>query len=286
MPTANRLWLQTKRLKAWLPLSDQHWSKLALLKTLVQRDLDAKYKGSVLGNFWPLLQQVAQLLIYTYVFSVVLNVRLSSQGLPGGNSSFTFGLWLFAGLIPWIAFTSGLNTAARSVLQQQSLVTKVVFPLELIPLVPVLSAFVESTFGTTALIVFVALLTQTVHSTLWLLPAVWLPLLLLTSGLAYLMASLTVFLRDIPQGLAILLNLWFYATPILYPAELIPQPFQNLVFWLNPLAAIAATHRDIVLTGEMTHWSVWWVATAVSSSICFMGYWCYQKLRPAFADVL
>ncbi|MEO1352477.1 MAG: ABC transporter permease, partial [Cyanobacteria bacterium J06635_15] len=144
----------------------------------------------------------------------------------------------------------------------------------------------ENSFGTVALIAFVALLTQTVHSTLLLLPLVWLPLLLLTSGLGYLLSGLTVFLRDIPQALAILLNLWFYATPILYPADLIPQPFQTLVFWLNPLAAIAALHRDIVLIGDITHWSVWLVATAVSSGIFFMGYWCYQKLRPAFADVL
>ncbi|MEO1353653.1 MAG: ABC transporter permease, partial [Cyanobacteria bacterium J06635_15] len=257
------MWSKTKRLKACLPLTEAQWNKLDLLKTLVQRDLSARYKGSVLGNLWPLLRQIAQLLIYTYVFSIVLNVRLSAQGLPGGDRNFTFGIWLFAGLIPWLTFVNGLSTAASSVLRQQSLVTKVVFPLELIPLVPVLSAFIESMFGTVALMVFVALLTQTVHGTLWLLPLVWVPLLLLTSGLAYLLSGLTVFLRDIPQALAILLNLWFYATPILYPADLIPQPFQTLVFWLNPLAAIAALHREIGLIGDITHWSVWLVATAV-----------------------
>ncbi|MEM8805759.1 MAG: ABC transporter permease [Cyanobacteria bacterium P01_G01_bin.38] len=286
MRSAKWLWSKTKRLKAWLPLSHAQWGKLDLLKTLVQRSLEAKYKGSVLGNLWPLIRQISQLLIYTYVFSIVLNVKLSGQGLPGGDRSFTFGIWLFAGFIPWLTFVNGLSAAARSILQQQNLITKVVFPIELIPLVPVLVAFIESSFGTVALIVFVALLTQTIHSTLLLLPLVWLPLLLITSGLGYLMAGLTVFLRDIPQALAILLNLWFYATPILYPADLIPQPFQSLVFWCNPLAAIAASHRDMVLTGDMTHWSVWCVATVISGCVFLVGYRCYQKLSPAFADVL
>ncbi|NEP16616.1 MAG: ABC transporter permease, partial [Leptolyngbya sp. SIO4C1] len=93
-----------KRLKLWLSVDKHLWSKLDLLKALVQRDLEAKYRGSILGNFWPLIQQVAQLLIYTYVFSIVLKVRLSGQDFPGGDRNFAFGLWLFAGLIPWLTF--------------------------------------------------------------------------------------------------------------------------------------------------------------------------------------
>lgn len=280
------LWRLTVQWKAIVPLTPAQLTKLDLLKTLVQRDLDTRYKGSVLGNLWALVRQISQLLIYTYVFSVVLNVKLSAQGLPGGNANFTFGLWLFAGLIPWITFTTGLSQAMATVVRQKNLVTKVIFPLELLPLVPVLTAFVESMFGLMALITFVVITSQTLHGTLLLLPIVWLPQLLMTAGLAYLTSALTVFLRDIPQLFGIVLNLWFYATPILYPADLIPEPIRTLIFWFNPLAAIAEMHRDIVLVGEIGHWQVWSVATVVSGCLYLLGYLTYQKLRPSFADVL
>jgi lipopolysaccharide transport system permease protein len=279
------LWRKIKLIKRWLPLDDARWAKLNLLKTLVQRDLEARYKGSVLGKLWPLLHQLAQLLIYTYVFGIVLQVKLSLKGLPEDNS-FVFGLWLFAGLLPWLAFSEGLQEATTSVIAQPNLVKKVVFPLTLLPLVPILSSFIESTFGLMALITFVVLFTQKLHLTLLLLPLVWLPQLCLAAGLGFFTAGLTVFLRDIPQTLGVVLNLWFYATPLIYPATMIPQPFQTWVFWLNPMAAVGELYRDVILNGTVTHWSEWAVATAVSLLVLLGGYWCYRKLRPAFADVL
>jgi lipopolysaccharide transport system permease protein len=238
----------------------------------------------VLGNFWPLVNQLSQLLIYTYVFSIVLNVKLNLKGLPAND--LTFGLWLFAGLVPWIAFTSGLLQAAGSVVGHPNLVKKVVFPLGLLPLVPVLSTFIESAFGLMALIILVAVSSQTLPVTLALLPLVWLPQLLLTAGLAYFAAGLTVFLRDIPQTLGMILNLWFYLTPIVYPASVIPQQWRGWVFWLNPLAAIAEVYRDLVLVAEVRHVGEWGVAMAVSLVVFLSGLWCYRRLRPAFADVL
>lgn len=272
------------KLKKWLPINELWWAKFDLLRALVRRDLEARYKGSILGNLWPLLNQLSQLLIYTYVFSVVLKVKLSLKGVPENN--FTFGLWLFAGLLPWIAFSSGLIQAANSVVAQPNLVKKVVFPLALLPLVPTLSTFIESSFGLMALIFFVAVSTHTLHSTLALLPFIWLTQLLLTAGLGYLMAGLTVFLRDIPQTLAVILNIWLYLTPILYPAKAIPEEWRNLVFWLNPMTAIAEVYRDLVLVGEVKHWGEWGVTTVISAIVFCIGFSVYKRLRPAFADVL
>jgi lipopolysaccharide transport system permease protein len=206
------------------------------------------------------------------------------KGLPENN--FTFGLWLFAGLLPWIAFTGGLMQSAGSIIGQPNLVKKVVFPLALLPLVPILSTFIESSFGLMALIFFVAITTHTLHITLALLPLVWLTQLLLTAGLGYLTAGLTVFLRDIPQTMGVLLNVWMYLTPIIYPASAIPEAFRKWVFWLNPMAAIAEVYRDIVLVGEVQHWSEWGVASAISVMIFYCGFTVYKRLRPAFADVL
>lgn len=273
------------RVRRWLPLSEQWWTKFDLLRALVRRDLEARYKGSVLGNLWPLLNQLSQLLIYTYVFSIVLKVKLSLKGLPEDNSVI-FGLWLFAGLLPWIAFTGGLVQSASSVISQPNLVKKVVFPLALLPLVPILSTFIESAFGLAALIVLVAVSSHTLNSTLALLPLIWLPQLLLTVGLGYLAAGLTVFLRDIPQTMGVVLNLWFYLTPIVYPASIIPEAFRGWVFWLNPLAAIAEVYRDLILIGEIKHWGEWGIVSVISLIVFGIGFWCYQRLRPAFADVL
>lgn len=276
---------KASRFRRRLPVLQKWRAKFDLLRTLVRRDLEARYKGSVLGNLWPLVNQVSQLLIYTYVFSIVLKIKLNLRtALPAND--FTFGLWLFAGLLPWIAFTSGLLSSATSVIGQTNLVKKVVFPLALLPLVPILSSFIESSLGLTVLILWVAVTTKALPTTLALLPLIWLPQLLLTAGLGYLAAGLTVFLRDIPQTLGMGLNLWFYLTPIVYPASVIPEAWRVWVFWLNPLTAIVEVYRDLVLVGEVKHWGEWGVASFVSLLVFFGGLTVYQRLRPAFADVL
>ncbi|WP_235657879.1 GDP-mannose 4,6-dehydratase, partial [Fischerella thermalis] len=101
------------------------------------------------------------------------------------------------------------------------------------------------------------------------------PELLLTAGLGYLMAGLTVFLRDIPQTLGVILNIWLYLTPILYPAKAIPEEWRNLVFWLNPMTAIAEVYRDLVLVGEVKHWGEWVVTTVISAIVFCIGFSVY-----------
>ncbi|MEH1981779.1 ABC transporter permease [Nostoc sp.] len=272
------------RLRRILPVNAKWWAKFDLLRTLVKRDLEARYKGSILGNLWPLLNQLSQLLIYTYVFSVVLKVKLSLKSLPENN--FTFGLWLFAGLLPWLAFSGGLMQSANSVVAQKNLVKKVVFPLELLPLVPILSTFIESSFGLIMLILFVAVNTHTLHPTLALLPLVWLTQLLLTTGLGYLVSGLTVFLRDIPQTLAVVLNIWMYLTPIIYPASAIPEEWRSVVFWLNPMTAIVEVYRDLILVGKVEHWGEWGISSIIAFVMFCCGFYVYKRLRTAFADVL
>lgn len=268
----------------WLPVPLHWWTKLDLLKILVQRDLAARYKGSVLGNTWTVLNQLAQLLIYTYLFSMVLKVKLSLKGLPAND--FTFGLWLFAGLIPWTAFVSGFAQSANAVIAQPNLVKKVVFPLVLLPLVPICSAFVDSSLGLMLLITFVAFSSKAIHGTLLLLPLIWIPQLLFTAGLGYLVAGLTVFLRDIPQTIGVILNLWFYMTPIVYPVSAIPEALRFWVLWLNPMTIVVEVYRDLALVGEVQHWTEWGVFSLTSIIVFAIGLWVYRRLRPAFADVL
>ncbi len=217
---------------------------------------------------------------------------MGESKLPG-DSSLAFGLWLFAGLLPWTAFTRGLNQAANAVVRQPNLVKKVVFPLSLLPLVPVLSTFVESAFGLAVLIVSVALMLHQLPVSLALLPFIWIPQLLFTAGLGYLAAGLTVFLRDIPQVLGVVLNLWFYLTPIVYPIEKLERirisgipNLRDLVLLFNPLAAIAEVYRDLAISGQIVHWQEWGVVSLTSLLVFCGGLWVYRRLRPAFADVL
>jgi lipopolysaccharide transport system permease protein len=275
---------QLKRLGQWLPLSEKQWLHLDLLKTLVQRDLQARYQGSILGNFWTVANQLLQLLIFTYVFSVVLQVKLSLKGLPAND--LTYGLWLFAGLIPWNAFSAGLSQATTSVINQPNLVKKVVFPLGVLPLVPIFATFVESSVGLMILMVALVVTTQTLHATLLLLPIVWIPQLLLTIGLGYLVAGLTVFLRDIAQTVGVILSLWFYATPVIYPAGVIPENLQVWVFRLNPLTAIIESYRDLLLVGTFAHRQDLLLSYVIAVVVFILGWRIYRRLRPAFADVL
>jgi lipopolysaccharide transport system permease protein len=258
--------------------------QLELLHALVVRDLEARYKGSLLGNLWPIVHQIAQLLIYTYVFAVVLKVKLNLDGVPSGN--LTYGLWLFAGLLPWTVFVNGIVQSASTVVSQPNLVQKVVFPLGLLPLVPILTAFVESSFGLVALIILVALSTQVLPWTLILLPFAWISQFLLIAGLGYLLSSMTVFLRDIPQSLIVIINLLFYATPIVYPVSVLPEAVRGWIFWVNPIATLVEVYRDLIIVGSIQHGLEWGVTTIISVCIFALGLWFYRRLRPGFADVI
>lgn len=259
----------------------KHWS---LLRTLVIRDLESKYKGSSLGNFWTIAHQVSQILIYTYVFSVILKVKLNLTGVDSNN--FIFGLWLYAGLLPWTAITNGLVQSSTIVISQPNLVKKVVFPLGLLPLVPVLSAFIESLVGLILLIIMLVLMNGSMHLTLLLMPMIWVPQVLLTVGVSYFLSSVTVFIRDVPQSLLVFINMLFYLTPIVYPISAVPLEWRSWVLWLNPVAAIVEVYRELLIVGRVTHWGEWLLTCALSLGVAIVGRMVYGRLRVGFADVL
>ncbi len=262
--------------------------KLNLLRVLVQRELAARYKGSIFGNFWSVAHQITQLAIYTYVFAVVLKVKLSQSAIPQTgmiDDQLLFALWLFGGLVPWNAMTLSFVGSSTAVISQPNLVKKVVFPLVLLPLVPIATAFFDSTIGMMILIAAVAFALKTIHMTIFLLPLVWIPQLMLTAGIGYLLAGFTVFLRDIPQTVTIAVNLLFYLTPIMYPIEAVPEMFRPIMKW-NPAGILADLYRDLILWGEVRHLQEWGLLWILSAIVFTIGITVYRRLRPAFADVL
>ncbi|MBV9300651.1 MAG: ABC transporter permease [Acidobacteriaceae bacterium] len=257
---------------------------LDLLSMLLIRDLDARYKGSLLGKLWPLVTQASQIALYTYVFGVILRVRVNIEGLP--NTKLAFGIWLFAGLLPWLAFTGGLGQATTSVIGQPNLVKKVVFPLSLLPIVPVLSSLVESCFGLVPLVALFALVTHQLHPTILLLPFVWAVQILFTLGFGYIISGLTVYLRDIPQTIGIILNVWFYLTPIVYPRSAVPPALRSFVFSINPFAGFVDAYRGLILIGRFDEWHEFSMTVVFSMVVFTLGFSLYRRLTPAFADVL
>jgi len=255
-----------------------------LLKTMVKRELDARYHGSIFGKAWPLLTYVSQLIIYTFIFSAVLKIRVNLPGMP--ENKLTFALWLFAGLVPWIAFANGQTQAASSVTSRPNLTKKVVFPLPLLPLISIVSVFIESMFGLVPLLILAAFSQKQVHATIVLLPIVWAAQLLLTAGIAYAVASLSVFIRDIPQAMGIVFNLWFYLTPIVYPITIVPQRFRLWMFVLNPFTAIVEGYRETILTGQIVHWRELLLAMLIGAICLIIGLSLFRRLQHAFADVL
>ena len=266
------------------PLLQRIRTTLDLLGMLLKRDLDARYKGALLGKLWPLINQAVQIVIYTVVFSTIMVAHVDIPGL--NNSKLAFGVWLFTGLLPWIGFAGGISASATAVISQPNFVKKIVFPLPLLPVVPVITALIESLFGLLPLLIVVVAITHKLQPTILLLPIVWVVQALFTIGLAYVAAAITVYLRDIPQSIATILNVWFYLTPIIYPLSTLPAPVRRFVKFANPMTAFVDVYRALTLAGEIRDPAVLLCAGIWTVVVFVVGFTLYRRLQVAFADVL
>lgn len=248
-----------------------------LLKELVKRDFQGRYAGSLLGFVWSFVQPLWMLLLFTFVFSTVMKVSLT------GVRTEHFAVFLFCGLLPWMALHEGVLRASTAITDNASLIKKLRFPAEILVLAVVLAALLHQAIAAG---VFVVVL-------VWLGEFSWggLPLLLvavplqvgLMLGLGLLVAAVHVFFRDTAQILGIFLNAWFYLTPIVYPLGLVPERFRS---WLevNPLTILVELYRQAFLEGRLAlapRAALLALATAV---ILFLGSWLFRRLKPAFVD--
>lgn len=266
------------------PLWQGAWSLLGehreLVQSLVRRDLSNRYKGSMMGLFWAILTPAVQIAIFTLIFAGIFNSRFPNQ-----RSQLGFAVYLFCGMLPWIAFSEAVQRATTSLTENINLVKRVVFPIEALPVNLVLSAITQQLIGTGILLVAALLLEGALHPTALLLPLLLIPQLLLTFGLSWLAASLGAFLRDTPQFTQLLLMVWLYLTPIYYPEEMIPPRFQ-WISQLNPMAPLIRSYRRILLEGQWPDWQGL-AFTLVFALVCFVfGYWWFERTKKAFADIL
>jgi lipopolysaccharide transport system permease protein len=212
-----------------------------LVRELVSRDIRSRYMGSIIGVFWSILNPLIQLTLYTIIFSLVLRQTFSEDTSTG-----RFAEYLFCALLPWMALQEGVTRSSRAFIENSSLIKKVRFPLEALPLSIVMSAFFHQFLGT-VVFVTVLLVNQTLNLNLFALVFVlFIFQILMIYGLALVVACLNVFFRDIAQILGVLFMFLFWVTPMVYAKSRAPEPFRSLLN-LNPLTHMVETYRFVFL---------------------------------------
>ena len=257
----------------------QLWSFRYILWQFCSRDIRGRFVGSYGGLLWVVLVPLSQILIYYFLFSVVLKVKLPARA-AGTNSFLTF---FMCGLIPWLAFSEGISRATSSIREHAVLIQKVVFATEVVPCSVVLSAFLLNMIGFGLYLVY--LLYQGIYGWTWmLLPPALLSLFFFALGIGYFLAAINVFFRDTMQIVQIVLMVWFYFTPILYPIEMVPERWQ-LVMKINPLYWFVTLIQRLLLSGHSD--PVFWIAAGGSGLLSMMiGCWFFFHLRDSFPDFL
>lgn len=253
-----------------------------LILQLARREIVARYKGSVLGLGWSLIQPLVMLAIYTFVFSTIFKSR---WGVDAQEGRLDFALALFMGLITYGIFSEVANNAPVVILGNANYVKKVVFPLEILPVVSFLSALATALFSLTVLILGAILVKGGLPWTVVLLPIVWLPIFGLSLGAGFFIASLGVFLRDIGPSVQLLTTMLFFLSPIFYPVSAVPEAFRPFVH-MNPIAVCVEDARRVVLWGQMPDWPLTAGAALFAGFVLWGGYSCFMRSKRAFADVL
>ena len=270
---------QTARRAVWRPLWELP-GRFELILSLARRELVVRYKGSMLGIVWAVVTPVVMIAIFTFIFAGIFNARFGTRGTP-----WDYALYLFCGLLPWTMFQETLQQSSTTIVTHANLVKRVVFPIETLPVAQAFSSLGNQMFGTLALVVATVIVRHEFHTTILWLPALLVPQFLFTLGAAWLVASLGVFLRDIAQGITLVLMAWMYLTPIIYPESIVPERYRPFIN-LNPFTALVRSYRRIFLEGFAPDWASLAYFTAVALILFVFGYWWFAKTRRNFADVI
>lgn len=252
-----------------------------LILQMAWREVVGRYQGSILGLAWSFFHPVLMLLVYTFVFSVIFKARWSSE--TEGNVD--YALVLFVGLIAHGFFAEVLNRSPGLILSNVNYVKKVVFPLELLPVIALLSALFHAVVN--ALVLMLALLVagKSLEWTAIFFPVVFLPLAVMALGFSWLLSSLGVFVRDVGQAVGIVTMLLMFLAPIVYPITAVPEQLRSFLM-VNPLTFLIGQARNTLIWGHSPDWLGLAVFYLVSGCFAWLGLIWFQKTRKGFADVL
>ncbi|EFM09143.1 ABC-2 type transporter [Paenibacillus curdlanolyticus YK9] len=264
-----------------IPALKSFWKYRDLITQFVRRDVVGRYKGSFLGLFWTFLNPLLMLTVYTFVFSSLFKARWGT----GGENKVEYALVLFAGLVVFNIFSEVIVRSPGLILSNTNYVTKVVFPLEILPVAVLGSSLIHAAISMSILLVGLMLFLGVLQWTLFLLPIVMIPLILMALGLGWILASLGVFLRDLSQIIAISVQALMLLSPIFYSISSIPSNIK-FIYYINPMSYVIEDTRRVVIWGQMPQWTWLGIGTVIGVFICAIGYAWFQKSKSAFADVL
>ncbi len=245
-----------------------------MLLNLVRKELKVRYKGSFLGFLWTFLNPLLQLVVYTIVFSVILRAGIDK-----------FDMYLFVGLIPWIFFTTSIQTGTISIVANKDLVKKIYFPRIILPLVSVNAAFMNMVFSMSIVILALLFRGVGISKYMLLLPVAMALQYIFVLGMIFMFSALNVYFRDLEYILNIIVMIWFYLTPIVYTIDMVPEEYRTF-FLLNPMTNIIIFYRDILYYKQIPTFSSFGSILIYSILMIFIGYWVFQKLQKNFAEEL
>lgn len=258
------------------------WGHRHLIWQMTRREVVGRYRGSMMGLLWSFFNPIFMLTVYTFVFSVVFQAK---WGQGEGDSKAEFAIILFAGLIVFNLFAEIINGAPGLILANVNYVKKVIFPLEILPLVAMGATLFHVLVSVVVLLIFYFAVHLTISWTVIFLPVVLLPLLLLALGGAWFLSSLGVFLRDVSQTIGILTTALLFTSPIFFPVSALPEDLHPFIL-LNPLAFIIEQTREVLIWGHLPDWRGLAAYAAGCALIAWAGLLWFQKTRKGFADVL
>jgi ABC-2 type transport system permease protein len=264
-------------LRAAVGLYNRRW--LAIY--FVQRQLSQSTKGSFLGFSWLILTPLIMILLYTLIFSEIIGLRFREVDSVGN-----YGLYLYCGLIPFMAFGDALNQSVASIKTNATLVQKVVFPLEVLPFSTAMTAFITQFFGLAALSVITLVIEGTLRWTMVLLPLIMVPQLLFILGLAYFMSVVGTYMPDFRETLRAIVRAAFFFTPIIWPAELAYERGLGFVVDYNPLAFIVEAYRNFMLDGVIPDVMPFVYFSLFAGALFLAGFLLFVRTKRQFADVL
>jgi lipopolysaccharide transport system permease protein len=254
-----------------------------LIIQMTKREVVGRYKGSVMGLAWSFFNPVFMLVVYTFVFSDIFKSRWGGDG--GNDSKTQFAVILFVGMIVLNLFSEVLNRAPSMILFNVNYVKKVVFPIEILPVIAMGAALFHSLISLGVLLIAFVLFNGYLHWTAVFTPLVFLPLVILTTGIAWMLASLGVFLRDVGQTIGIVTTVLMFLSPVFYPVTAVPERFRPFIM-ANPLTFIIEQAREVLIWGHLPNWIGLGTYTIAAIAIAWIGYIWFQKTRKGFADVL
>ena len=249
----------------------------ALLFQLVRRDFQQRFVGSAAGWLWAVIHPLVLLLSWTFVFQVCLRVR------PPGIEHYT--LFLFCGFLPWLLFQETVQRSASALLEHSNLITKTVFPAEVVPVSIFLSSLINHLIGLGLAIVAVVIVLRQISATILFLPLYMFLVGLFAVGLGWIVSGLNVYLRDTAQAINVVLILWFWMTPIFITEQQVPARFR-FVLYANPLSFVVRAYRDRLMTARWPDIAELAILAAYGVAAFVIGGLFFRHLKRGFADVL